>query len=470
MSDSKLGLHICNWNYEAEKFAECQPAVMKSIDHNPDRLAAFRATSPGTLWIGRVYMDDEGFDKPKADAERVANVIMSGVKGCRYNVLEGINEPDIGEDEEKAKKLCEFNIVLARRLRAEGYLYAAYSFAATRPHTPLAPHLGAALLESDYLAMHAYGPGPLFHEEYWYLFAYRLFWEALSDEVKRSLGGILLTELGIAKGLLWTQKDKGWKYDKEGPKIEAKAYESDLIEADKRLDHYIKGGTIFQTGDMSARWQSFEAKEVLSGIERHIKSSNNGGQGGNVEIPEWLIDVRDSLEKHPTKKYERRSLEQIDTIVVHHTATTSATPEAIANWHVNNNGWPGAAYHIYARKNGEVYLMNDLEAISYHCYKHNDHAIGIGFEGDFTRESPTQQEIEMGKDIVAWVESMIEITAVRGHKNMPDNSTACPGEFPVAALWSGEPQEDPWQKKYEKLRNAAVAARNTLDAGLKNET
>lgn len=278
MTSSKLGIHVNNWSYEAEKFAECQPAVMKSIEHNADRLAHFKAISPGTLWIGRVVL--EGFDghadfaNPSVAAKMVRGLVLTGIKGCRYDVLEGINEPIIN-DEEEAKRLCDFNIELSRLLQAEGFDFAAYSFGATRPDIKYASHLEPALYLADYLAMHAYGPAPLFHDEYWYLFNYRLFWNALDKEATDFLKGILLTEFGIAKGLLWTKDDKnsdvGWK-DPRGPKVEPRHYGNDLIIADGQLNPYVKGAVIFQTGDLYGRWRTFEIKELFPGLEHHIRT------------------------------------------------------------------------------------------------------------------------------------------------------------------------------------------------------
>jgi GH25 family lysozyme M1 (1,4-beta-N-acetylmuramidase) len=277
---SKLGLHINAWNGEILKFAECQPAICKSIDHNPDMLKKFREISPGTLWIGRVVLDNEAFEKPLEDAWAVFAVILSGLRGCHYDVVEGINEPDIGEDIEKAKRLCEFNVYLARHLKVEGFQYAAYSFAATRPHLALWPYLEPALWESDYLAMHAYGPGPLYYEPYWYAFAYRLSWKALSEKIKQHLKGVFLTEYGIARGLKWTEKDVGWKAN-EGPQVTPENYLNELIVADGEFDPYIKGATIFQRGDASGKWHTFEIEELVPRLTNHIKNSSS-----TVKVPD----------------------------------------------------------------------------------------------------------------------------------------------------------------------------------------
>lgn len=201
-------------------------------------------------------------------------------------------------------------------------------------------------------------------------------------------------------------------------------------------------------------------------------------------IPDWLTDVRETLRRHETKRYPRRSLDKIDTIVVHHTATFKNTPEQIADYHVLHKDWAGAGYHVYVRKNGKAYLMNDLEAISIHAYGHHTHTIGLSFEGDFTRESAGEHQIERGKEAVAWLRTILGEVPVLAHKAMPGSSTACPGRFPVAALVGEEPEEEDEiaellakiaelealrqrdKANREADRAAMVAARNTLNARL----
>lgn len=298
-TDSKLGIHLCGWTSKALDFAHCQPAVLKSIDHNPDMLKSFRQTSPGTLTIGRVVLPGfdgrAGFANPKLSAQTVAGIILANIKGCRYDVLEGTNEPVINSEDD-AKRLCDFNIELAMLLNKHDFDFAAYSFAATRPDIKYAPHLAPALELADYLAMHAYGPGPLFHDSYWYLFAYRLFWNALNKDVTDFLKGILLTEFGIARGLLWTKKDLGWKA-KEGPEVQPRHYGNDLIEADRQLDAYVKGATIFQTGDISSKWHTFEIEDLFPGLKQHIKNYRCEAEEPKMkELPENQIHALDVSE------------------------------------------------------------------------------------------------------------------------------------------------------------------------------
>lgn len=173
-----------------------------------------------------------------------------------------------------------------------------------------------------------------------------------------------------------------------------------------------------------------------------------------MEAPEWLIDITGSVERHPILKYVARELSGVDTIVVHHTATLQATPEGIARYHVRTRGWPGPAYHIYIRKDGSAYLMNSLEAASYHCHNHNNHTIGLAFEGDFTKEQPTEAQILKGYMTAVWLDDELgKALPIKRHRDMPDNQTACPGDFPIEDL-GGEPESDPIQEALQDIAKA----------------
>lgn len=127
-------------------------------------------------------------------------------------------------------------------------------------------------------------------------------------------------------------------------------------------------------------------------------------------------------------------------------------------------------------------MMNDLEAISVHAYGHHTHTVGLSFEGDFTRESAGEHQIERGKEVVAWLRTILGDVPVLAHKAMPGSSTACPGRFPVAALIGEEPEDETAELlakiaelealqlkdrgEREEDRVAMVAARNTLNARL----
>lgn len=139
------------------------------------------------------------------------------------------------------------------------------------------------------------------------------------------------------------------------------------------------------------------------------------------------IDVRGILPKHPTKKYSRRSIGDISIITIHHSLTTTGSPEAFARYHVESNGWPGIAYHYVIGKDGTVYVTNDLETISYHVGDSNKKSIGICLVGDFRTEKPSEAQYKAAIELVRYLLHVVKNAAVKGHSELPGYDwKACP--------------------------------------------
>lgn len=141
-----------------------------------------------------------------------------------------------------------------------------------------------------------------------------------------------------------------------------------------------------------------------------------------------IIDKRNSLRKHPAKRYSTRSRSQIKYIAIHHSASTSGTVEGFANYHVNSLGWAGIGYHYVIDKQGVIHWCNNVETISYHVGNSNSVAVGICMIGDFTKEKPTDAQykatLQLTKKLMS--ELNISVNNVKGHKEFPNNYTACP--------------------------------------------
>lgn len=141
-----------------------------------------------------------------------------------------------------------------------------------------------------------------------------------------------------------------------------------------------------------------------------------------------IIDKRNKLRKHPTKRYARRSRNQIKYIAIHHSASISGSAEAFADYHVNNLGWPGIGYHYVIAKDGTISHCHDVEVISYHVGNSNRDAIGICMIGDFTKEKPTPAQYQAALKLTKMLMSELNISSrnVLGHREFPNNSTSCP--------------------------------------------
>lgn len=107
-----------------------------------------------------------------------------------------------------------------------------------------------------------------------------------------------------------------------------------------------------------------------------------------------LKDYRNSLPKHLTKRYLRRSVSDIKKAIVHHGATRTGTPEAYANYHVNTLDWPEIAYPFVIDKNGVIYWTMDIDKVSYHVGLHNRYCLGVNLIGDFRYDQPTAAQYQ----------------------------------------------------------------------------
>ena len=83
-------------------------------------------------------------------------------------------------------------------------------------------------------------------------------------------------------------------------------------------------------------------------------------------------------------------IDNLKYFVYHHIEAKTATPEQLHMWHLEN-GWNGAGYNYYIRKDGSIYRLRGLN-IGAHCKGYNSEAIGIAFEGNFEVEAPFQNK------------------------------------------------------------------------------
>ncbi|MBM7659541.1 peptidoglycan hydrolase-like protein with peptidoglycan-binding domain [Bacillus mesophilus] len=134
-----------------------------------------------------------------------------------------------------------------------------------------------------------------------------------------------------------------------------------------------------------------------------------------------IIDKRNSLPTHPSKRYRRRSLSAIKNIAIHHSATTSGSAESFARYHVNTLEWPGIAYHYVVDKDGTISLCHDLEVVSYHVGNSNYRAVGICMVGDFRTQQLTEAQKTATQNLVLSLLDVltVDIDDVWGHQEFP---------------------------------------------------
>jgi len=138
------------------------------------------------------------------------------------------------------------------------------------------------------------------------------------------------------------------------------------------------------------------------------------------------VNIVDSLAKHASKKYGRRSLDRIRSCVVHHSGNTSGSPESFARYHVNTHGWPGIGYHFVIDKDATIYLTQYLDTNSYHTSGNNTAAFGICVIGNYEIEVPKHKVIQALVGLINDVRLILPPFEVRGHLDYVN--TDCPGK------------------------------------------
>lgn len=112
-------------------------------------------------------------------------------------------------------------------------------------------------------------------------------------------------------------------------------------------------------------------------------------------------------------------------IILHHSASTTASPEDIHRWHLNND-WAGAGYHFLVRKDGKIYRLRPEDTVGAHASGSNYNSIGICAEGDYTKETMPEAQKNSLKELVAYIKNKYNITTVQGHRDVCN--TSCPGQ------------------------------------------
>lgn len=142
-----------------------------------------------------------------------------------------------------------------------------------------------------------------------------------------------------------------------------------------------------------------------------------------------------------------RPITQVKYAVIHHTVTSKdATPDAIAALH-KARGWGGIGYHFVIPGDGIVYYVGDIGTARANVKDLNEQVIGIALCGDFTKELPSDAQIDSAHKLVKYFISIASVPGIKdwgdmvGHQNL--QSTACPG-----SSWQGAPDS-----MYERIKN-----------------
>lgn len=133
--------------------------------------------------------------------------------------------------------------------------------------------------------------------------------------------------------------------------------------------------------------------------------------------------------------YARRNKSAIRNIVWHYTATTHGgyggdVIKAHENYWKNTHGWDIGGYHYYIDRAGNIFWNYDLEICTYGASAANPYTMHISVEASAV-SNYTPAQIKAREDLTLWLltNDLKHLTgqSMRGHKEVPGNSTSCPG-------------------------------------------
>lgn len=144
-----------------------------------------------------------------------------------------------------------------------------------------------------------------------------------------------------------------------------------------------------------------------------------------MEIIETKLNWAGALAKRKT----------VDMIVLHHADSKHCSIYNVHHWHLSN-GWSGCGYHFFINKQGRIFRGRPEDTIGSHAKGFNSTSFGVCFEGDFTAELPTNEQITAGLELIAHLKQKYGINKIKGHGDLM--ATSCPGHlFPMEKFIDG---------------------------------
>lgn len=165
-----------------------------------------------------------------------------------------------------------------------------------------------------------------------------------------------------------------------------------------------------------------------------------------------MVEIDDI--RHRTRfTNSRRKLSSIKNIARHYSATNTGNFDAFWNHWNGKLGWGTGGYHEIILRDGTVQLCYDPEQITNGVGGQNSYIYNICLVGlkDFTEA----QEKAWDERARYWMKRLgLPVSAVKGHKEFPGQSTACPGvDMNVVRKKLSAPQVKPVEKpKEEEVR------------------
>lgn len=150
-----------------------------------------------------------------------------------------------------------------------------------------------------------------------------------------------------------------------------------------------------------------------------------------IKKPEIIDRTKQALGYPSTGAYPKRYLSNIKQIVWHytwsdHNGTAMENIKLHENFWKTHYGWDIGGYNLYIGKRGDIVLNYPLTTVTYGAGQLNPQLVHICCEG---MGKYTPEQIKAREEVTLWLMYTLNISAdnVKGHMEIPYNSTKCPG-------------------------------------------
>jgi hypothetical protein len=474
---SKLALHH-NSGRERERLAEfyrlTKPAVALHLDLGDTEFPQMISEmSPDTIVVSRKWFSSQPLNDPEGRADSAVRSILDTACGRAGLITHAVIYNEIGPH--PTHDYMQFDIRATQRLHEAGIKAGVGSWSVGTPDVPdwSSSWFTETLRHADFLSLHEYcaptmnDPRGLDGDEGWFTLRYKKMMRALREQnLDFPIPPIIFTECGIDSGAAHWDPGAlgGWRSF-----TNAQGYMDQLAWYDGHLQASpeVLGACIFQVGDISGDWGSFEVLgEMLDVLQNYMVQQ----QDIVIPYPDWLIDMRATLPRTGEYPVREGGLGAVRRVVIHHSdVAPTVGPWQIAEYHVGIKGWPGHGYHADVAVDGRVWHCQDWDRHSYHAGDANGDSIGVCLLGSFMDgNEPPEPQLAATRKLIAHLEQVVgHSLEVAGHREVVADRD-CPGDTFLGTdgwkqrLLEDVPPEPDWEEKYNESQAEVGRLSNLL--------
>jgi len=150
----------------------------------------------------------------------------------------------------------------------------------------------------------------------------------------------------------------------------------------------------------------------------------------------FAVRGRKAWGARPATSITQQAVSTVDYLVVHHTAgrapallhAAKREMRSIQDQHMAQ-GWSDIGYNFVIDRWGRVWEGRGYYRVGAHTKGQNTGSIGVSFMGNYEHLKLNRRQIRAYELLLQRLRGMgFRFDAVRGHRDMPNQATACPGK------------------------------------------